>query len=244
MKMFGNLTTDGLEAVGDRLGGYSVLETGVYPAKVKLAYAGKSASSNAQSITVLFDMNGREHRETFWITNKNGENFSTDAKDPTKRTPLPGFTTVDDLCLLTTGVSLTEQTVEEKVVALYDYELKRDVPQNVPVILDLLNKPVLVGLVRQTVDKTKKNDDGDYVPTGETRDENVTDKLFHHETKRTVAEYRQNVQEPVFHDKWSDKNKGVTRNRSKGAGTNGGVAGRPGMPPTQGQNQPKKSLFA
>lgn len=246
MKMFGNLTGEGLEQTGDRLGGGGVRESGAYDATIKLAYAGKASASNAQSLTVIFDLGGSDYRETFWVTNKNGENFFKDKQDASKKVPLPGYTMADDLCLLTTGFPLAEQTFAEKVVNLYDYEVKKEVPTNVPVIMDLIGKAVSLGLVKQTVDKTKKNDStGNYEPTGETRDENVIDKVFHHESKRTVTEIRNGMEEAEFFPKWVEKNKDVTRNRAKGAQGKTGAPGRPaGAPPAAGAGQkPATSLF-
>jgi hypothetical protein len=244
MKMFGNLTGDGLEQTGDRLGGGGVRETGAYEATVKLVYAGKASSSNAQSLTVLLDMGGQEYRETLWVTNKNGENFFLDKQDKTKKVPLPGFTIADDLCLLTTGMPLSEQTFSEKVVNIYDYDAKKEVPTNVHVLMDLIGKPVIMGVVKQTVDKTKKNDNtGQYDPTGETRDENVIEKVFHAESKRTVTEFRAEQEEAVFYGKWVEKNAGKTRNRSKGAEGKAGAPARPGAAPGAAAPQAKKSLF-
>lgn len=227
-KMFGNLTDDGLEKSGDRLGGGGVFDTGVYDGIVKLAYAGKSTSSNAQSITAHIEINGREFRETFWITNKNGENFYADKKDAKKRHPLPGFTMVDDLCLVTTGMGLADQNVEEKVVNLYDFDAKKEMPQNVPVLIDLIGKPVTVAMFSQIVDKTAKDANGVYQPTGETRNENVADKFFHQESHRTVTEIREGIEEPVFYGKWEEKNAGQPpRNRAQGVQGNTGAPGRP-----------------
>lgn len=246
--MFGKLTADGLETAGDRIGGSSVLESGVYEGVVKLAYAGKARASAAQSITVHIDLGGREHRETFWITNKVGENFYPDKKDANKRQPLPGFTMVDDLCLVTTGLPLSEQTVEDKVVALYDFDAKKEVPTNVPVLTDLLGKPVTVAVIRQTVDKQKKDTAGNYVNTGETREENVTDKFMHQETHRTVTELRQPTVDAIFYDKWAAKNTGVTRNKAKGVEGKTGAPARPNAAGAAGNGlasgPARPSLFA
>lgn len=247
-KMFGNLTSDNLTESGDRLGGGGPMESGIYTGTVKLAYAGKSRSSDAQSVVVHIDVNGNEFRETHWVTNKNGENFYLDKQDQTKKHPLPGFTHVDDLCLLTTGFGLAEQDIEEKVVSLYDFEARQEVPQNVPVLTGLLGKEITVGVVKQTVDKTAKDANGKYNPTGETRDENVADKFFHTETKRTVTEIKTGQEEAIFHDKWKEKNTGKTRNRAKGAEGNSGAPGRKagnaGAPGSAGGAQkPATSLF-
>ena len=248
MKMFGKLTQDGLEETGDRLGSGGVLETDAYTGRVKLAYAGKASASNAQSVTVVIDLGNREYRETFWITNKAGENFYPDKKDASKKQPLPGFTSVDDLCLLTTGFPLSEQAVEDKVVALYDFEQKRDIPTNVPVLVDLLGKEVTAAVVKQIVDKQKKDTSGNYINTGETRDENVVDKFFHAGSGRTVSEIKGNIETGIFLSKWVEKNKHQTRNRVKGAEGKSGVPGasKPfGAANTSGgpAPAPKKSLF-
>lgn len=242
--MFGKLTTAGLETTGDRLGGSSIMDTGVYDGTVKLAYAGKARSSNAQSVTIHIDINGREFRETLWITNKEGQNFFADKKDPSKKQALPGFTSVEELCLVTTGLPLSEQTVEEKVVSLYDFDLKKEIPQNVPVLTDLIGMPVSVGIVRQIVDKQVKDAAGNYTNSGQTREENVSDKFFHQESGRTVTEVRQGIEEAIFKGKWAEKNTGVTRNKAKGAeGKSGAPKAGPAGAPAAGA--PKRtSMFA
>lgn len=246
MGIFANMTTTDLEAAGDRAGGgFEAIPSGVYEATVKVAYVGASsaADSKAQSITLVADIDGKELRETIWISNKAGANFYPDKNDPKKKQPLPGFTTIDDLCLLATGHPLAEQDVEEKVVKIYDYTEKKELPKPVSVITALLGKTVKLGVLRQIVNKQKKNDAGLYVNTDETRTENTIDKVFHAETSRTVTEYRQEVLTPEFHQVWSDKNSGKDRNRVKAGAPAGGIglagSGRPG-----GASAAAKSLFS
>ena len=126
---FGNLTNDGLEEAEDRLGGgYQPLETDLYTGVVKAFYAGKSNSSNARNVSVLVQVGDKEYRETIYVTNKNGENWFLNKDDKTKKVPLPGFTTIDDICLAATGQALADQAWEEKTIKLYDYDLKKEVP--------------------------------------------------------------------------------------------------------------------
>ena len=191
--IFGNMSRDGLEESRDVLGGGFILPTNVYDGIIKLAYAGKAQSSNAQSVTVHVDIDGKEYRETIWITNRDGQNSYADKKDPSKTHPLPGFVTIDDLCFLSTGLPLSSQTTEEKTVMLYDYEQQKDLPKNVHVLTSILNLPITLGIVEQIVDKTKKNEStGQYEPTGETRNENNIDKVFHTESRKTTVELREN----------------------------------------------------
>ncbi len=246
-KLFAALSVEGLEEAGDRLGGANdPLPTNVYAGTVKVAYAGASAGG-AQNVSLVLDVGGREVRETVYITSKKGENFYVDKKDPTKKLPLPGYTTIDDLCLLATGEPLTEQATEEKVIKIYNFDQRKEVPTPVQVLGGLTDKPVLVGILREISDKEKKNDAGVYTKTGETRTQNVIDKFFHPETKRTVAEYRHEVTTAEFHDAWVQRNAGKDRDRStKTSGVGASGTGRPAMfgAAAGGVAKPKSNLFS
>lgn len=244
-KMFGNLKTEGLEEAGDRLGGGVLLESGIYTGKLKMAYAGTSSAqgSKSQFVTLLIDIDGRELRETVYVTSRDGDNFYADKKDPKKKHPLLGFTSIDDLCLVTTGHGLADQDIEEKVVNIYDFDKKADVPTNAPVLVDLLGKDVMIAVVKQTVDKQRKDDAGNYVNTGETRDENTIEKFFHVESRRTVTEIKNGIEEAIFIDAWAEKNKGKTRNKAKGGQGNTGAPGAKAAPGAGVAQKPKSSLF-
>lgn len=223
-KMFGNMTKDGLEASGDRIGGGGLFDSGVYTGKVKLAYAGKSAGG-AAFMAVHLDLGGKEYRETIYISNKAGENFYVDKNDPKKKQPMPGFVTIDELCMMTTGLPLAEQDFTDKVVSLYDFDTKKDVPQNVPCMLDVMGKDITVAIFKDTVDKQEKDSQGQYQNTGKTREENVIDKFFHADSGRTTTECLAGMETAIFLPKWKEKNTGVTRDRVKGAAGKSGVPG-------------------
>ena len=246
MSIFGNLTNEGLEETTDRLGGFQIRATDIYPATIKAAYAGQSAGG-ARNVTVVVELPDGEYSETIYVTNKKGENWFLNQNDKSKKVPLPGFTTIDDICLVTTGKPLSEQDSEEKVVKVYDYDEKKELPKSVPVLTELTGKPVILGILKSIVDKNVKNDStGEYEPTGETRDKNVIEKVFHDPSKMTVVEARQGATEPVFFEKWLSKNKGNVRNKAKGADGKGAQSGRPGGgAPQSGNGGQKKtsSLF-
>ncbi len=244
MSMFGNLGTEGLQEAEDRLGGYGAVETDAYAAKIKVAYAGTAANSNAQSITIIADLGqNREYRETLWITDKEGKNYFLNKQDNTKKVALPGFRTIEDICLVTTEKPLSQQPTEEKMVNIYDYDQKKDVPKGVQVLTELTGKEVILGVTRQIVNKNEKQGDGTYKPVAESRTENVIDKVFHSPTKLTVVEAQQGATEPVFYDKWVEKNKGNDRDRRTIKDGEGGKSGRPGGAPQAGQQQRTSSLF-
>lgn len=240
--MFNNLTDTGLEKAEDRLGGgYSPRETDIYTFKIKAAYAGKS-QGGAMNVSIIAADSQGEYRETIYITNRKGENFFV--KDG-KKVPLPGFTIINDLCLITTGSPLSEQETEDKVINLYDYDAKKEVPTTVPMIMALVGTEVSLAIHKNLEDKNTKNSDGEYVPTGETRETNTIGKVFHTETKMTVVEALEGAEEAKFWDAWVEKNQGKVFDRTnKDAAKNGGkpVAGRP-APSTSAKEGGRPSLF-
>ena len=234
MGIFGNLTTEGLEESQDRLGGFSLFESDIYIATIKMAYVTKARNSAAQAVHFIFDIDGKEYRETMFVTNKEGKNYFINKNN--KKSPLPGFTTVNEICLCAADKSLDVVDTPEKTVKIYNYDTKTEEPTRVPVIIDLIDKKVALGILKRTVNKREKQGDT-YVSTNETRDENAIDKVFHAELKVTVPEARHG-KEPTFWNQWLEKNKGVTQNRTKAAEGKPSVSGSTGT-----QNQPAKSLF-
>jgi hypothetical protein len=250
MKIFGNLTTEGAEKVEDRLGGsgFSVFDSDVYELTIKALYVGKATQSDARSVTIMGDIDGKEYRETFWVTDKAGNNTYADKKDPKKKHLMPGFIMANDICYMTTEMPLAEQEPEDKVLELYDFEQKANVPTNVPVIVEATGKKVIVAIQRQTVFKQKKGPDGKYYDTAEKRDENTIAKVFHIETQQTLTEAMEGIEGGVFMTKWVEKNKGQTYDRTAGktpGGANAGQAGRPGAGAgaPNGAPKAKTSLF-
>lgn len=232
MKMFGQFETDELNERAPTVGG-GTLESDAYTGTIKLAYAGKSPNSNAQFIALHIDVNGFEYKEQIYITNRDGEPFYLDKKDQSKQM-LPGLVHINHACLVTTGYELKDQDVEEKVVKLWDFEKGAETNQTVPVLVDLIGKEIGVGIKKETVDKRKKGDDGQYHNTGETRDENKVDIVFHAESGRIVNEIRAGEETASFMERWKRANQGKTRNRSKGTGSKG----TPGVPGTKSKLGP------
>ena len=245
MSMFAKLNTEGLEESTDRLGGFAAKETDIYLATIKAMYA-QPSGSGALGVTLIATLeDGSEYRETMYVTNKKGENFFLNKNDKTKKVPLPGFVTVEDICLIASGKPLSEQETEEKVLNIYDSEARKELPKSVPCLVDVMGKQVALGIVKQVVNKNVKQGN-EYVPTAETREENVIDKIFHPEVKLTVAEARAGKETAEFWDAWLEKNKGQTRDRTvAAAGAERGAPPKPGAAPAAGQTSvaPRQSLF-
>ena len=243
--MFGNLTTDGLQESQDRLGGIQVFNTDIYIGTIKALYAGKS-SGGATSVTLIADLDGKEYTETLYVTNKDGQNWFANKQDNTKKVPLPGFTVVDDICLIATGEPLAAQETEEKVVKVWDSEAKKEMPKSVPMIIAALGKPIALGIQKTLANKQTKVGT-EYVANAETREENHIDKVYHPEMKLTVAEARAGQDVAQFWDAWLLKNKDQVRDKRTikdgEAGNSGAPSKAPPKPGTPAGQPARKSLF-
>jgi hypothetical protein len=241
---FGSMKSEGLEESQDRLGGFAPIDTKIYTGTVKALFAGQSASG-AHNLSLVLDLGGgKEYKETIYISNKKGENFFKD-KDSGKKMPLPGFTLVNDICLITMEKELSEVDVEEKVVKIYDFEQKKELPTSVKMITEAIGKQISVGILRVLENKNEKNADGVYVATAETKEINRIDKVFHPTAKVTVAEARSGKATGEFWDAWSKKNDGVTRDEREIKDGSGGSKTPPKAGATSGGTAaPKKSLFS
>jgi hypothetical protein len=247
MSLLKNLTSDATIAnEKDSVGSSGPVESGLYPSKITLAYVTKSSGGAIGLVTHAKTDSGRDLRQTMWMTSgtaKGATNFYID-KDGAKQY-LPGYLLANSLALLTVGKELSELDTETKVVNVYSPEAKAEVPTKVEMVVDLLGQDILIGVIKQTVDKTAKNEQtGVYVPTGETRDENEFDKFFRARDRMTTAEIRAQATEAAFADTWDAKWTGKTRNKAKGGNGAAGTAGAPKAAAGAGAKKPTTSLFA
>lgn len=242
-KLFGNMTTDGMEKTEDRLGGgRQVFESDIYTGQIKMLYALES-SGGAKGVFLELDIDGKSYTETIYITSGTAKGQKNYYEKDGKKIPMPGFVTVDDIAQCAIGKSLSELAFEEKIVKIYDFETKKEEPKSVPVATELLGKTISVAIQKTKEDKTKK-DGNDYVPTGETVDRNNIQKVFHTESRSTTVEAREGKEAGGFWDAWVEKNKGNVYDKSSGAqGQAGKPGGNAGGPPQAGSSAPKKSLF-
>lgn len=236
--MFNQEDLQGVEEQQDRLGGQYTLDSGLYDATIKLAYVINSQSSQAKAVVTVLDINGFELTTRTWVTNSAGK--PTYEKNNKKFT-LPGYESINDMCFMATGISLAEQTIEDKTIKVWDAGEQKEVDKNMPVITSVLGKPVTVGVLKVIENKQKKGDDGKYHDTNEKREVNEIDKFFHTETKMTTVEAMKRVKiEPadLFYTKWGEKNTGETRDKFKEVSGAAPTSGS-GAPPKQ-----SKSLFS
>lgn len=226
----------------DYLGGGGAVDTDIYPAKIKYAFIGKAANSDARNLTLCLLVNGKtEVTRSIWMTNRDGDVTYKDKKSGEMKN-LPGFNQVNSLAMLLLSKEIGDLDVEEKTLKLYDFESKKEIPQAVDCFVELHDLDLQVAIQRQTVDKTEKNEStGDYEPTGETRDVNEFVKFFPADRLVTISEVAHFVEslggdfDEVLKDgdlpkaiskmpedagtyasTWLEKNRGQTWDRSTG----------------------------
>ena len=244
MSLLANLSTD--ESIAnekDSVGSSGPVDSGLYTCTVAMAHISKSAGGALGLVLTLKTEADKEVRQTLWMTSgtaKGGNNYYTDKQGAKQY--LPGFIHANALCLLATGKDISALETETKVINLYSPEAKAEVPTKVEALMDLIGQEIIVGLIKQVVDKTKKNETtGAYEATGETREENEIDKFFRAKDRMTTSEIRAQAEEAVFIETWDKKWSGKVKDRAKGA-----AAGLPGVPKLGGapaSKKPTTSLF-
>lgn len=244
MSLLKNLETKtGIEGEKDVLGGGGALDSGLYGLNIKVAYV-TTSSGGAIAMNAVFDYQGKEVRQQFWMTSGTAKGCKNTYTKDGKEYYLPGFLTANSLALLTVGKEISQLDLEEKTIKLYDFESKSEVPTKVQVFTELTGQEIIAGIQKQTVDKNVDSGQVDehgkkiYVASGETRDINEVVKFFRAEDGLTVPEIEKQVTEAKFKDDWEAKYTGVTINKAKGS-KDGVTAGAP-----SGGAKPTKSLFA
>jgi hypothetical protein len=234
--MFANLQRDeNIQDDGDFIGGNGPLDSNVYTCAIEMAYIDKS-TGGAMSLNLhLKTPQGQSLRQTIYITSGNAKGnrnyyfVKKNGVETTEKRYLPGFNIANAICLLSIGKEISQLTPEQKTINLYNFELKKETPQQKDLLMELLGQEIDLGVLKQIVDKSSKNDAGAYVSTGETRTENEIDKVFRTRDGMTVAEITAQVTESTFRQKWIEKNKDQVRDKSTVAKSEGtGTTGMPG----------------
>jgi len=207
----------GIEETADILGGSSTWDTGVYEVIVEGAYLDQSPGGAYNMNFTFKTIDGNTLSNTQYVTSgtaKGGRNYY---ERDGKKYNLPGFIVADDVCFAATGKSLDELTPEDKVVEVYDFTAKKKLPATKKVFMDMIGKPVMIGVQKVKEFKNVKNDAGEYVPGDEVKIFNEVVKVFG-VNRHTSVEARAG-KDAEFIDKWiernpsdyiKDKTKGVT----------------------------------
>lgn len=243
MSLMKNLKTTEVDVQErDVLGGYQLHDTDVYLATIKMAYVSES-KNGALGANFVLDIDGSEYRETVYFTNRKKETFFTNGKGETQA--LPGFSLLNSITMLTIGVEAAEMDTEERTVKIYDYDAQAEVNTSVDAFTELFGTQIKVAIERQLQDKTEPDNDGKYVPTGETTERNVIVKAFHADKDVTLTEAIAKS-DPMFMGKWLAKNKGniIDRTDKKAGGTPAKAKGMAGAKNDGTAKKSRRDLFA
>jgi hypothetical protein len=235
--LFGNAASElaGSEKEKDVLGGRSLLPTGLYEGTLDVVYITKSAGG-ASAFNLVVDIGGKKVRDTIYVTNRaGGVTYSKDGK----KFPLPGYSLVNALAKLTAGKEIPQLEFEKKLVKIYNFDQRKEVPTEVDVAIELVGQPVKLGIEFHRENKNAKDQAGNYVPTAEIREFNTITRVFHAQTGQTAAEY--NAQAPAeFMALWVKEFDGKVIDKT----AKGPVAPAPtGGTPTPAAAGGKPSLF-
>lgn len=217
--------------------GRFTVESGVYPVILDLAYFNFSAGG-AQGLTLHFKIGNTDQiiKETLWLTSgdaKGNRNTFVNAKG--KEQLLPGMAQGEALAQLLTGKSIADAATEDKVVKLWDFASRSELPTKVAALTELIGQELVIGVVLKVENKNVKNADGAYEPTNDKREFNETTKFFHADG-RTASEKLAGQEDPEFIEAWKAKFAGKTINKFKP------VAGAP-VAGTPVVGSPTKPLF-
>lgn len=224
----------GSEKEKDVLGGRSLLPTGLYTGTLDVVYLTKS-QGGATAFNLVVDIDGKKVRDTIYVTNRaGGVTYTKDGK----KYPLPGYSLMNALAKLTAGKEIPQLVFEKKLVKIYNFDQRKEVPTEVDVAVELVGQPVKLGIEFHRENKNAKDQAGNYVPTAEIREFNTITRVFHVQTNQTAAEY--NAQAPAeFMAAWVKEFDGKVIDKT----TKGPVAAAPNAPGTPTPAAGKPSLF-
>lgn len=247
-----DLDTAGMEESQDRLGGGSYVKNSkIYDGQIKYAYLGES-QKGARFVQLEVTLeDGSDYRETIYFTSNKEKGQKPYSEKNGKKTPLPGFSLVDSISLITVGKGLKDvlPLVEEKTIKAYDFDLKAEAPKVVQMLMPLIGGKVKLGIVKK-VEWKRKEINGEWKDTDEVKEFNNIQTVFHPTALVTVSEARagkKSAEEAEFYKQWNEKFEGQVVDERKGnPAANSGNAGRPtpsGSAPQAGGSTAGKGLF-
>lgn len=233
----------------DTLGGSQRIEVSdIYNLTIDYAYFDTSPHGSMALKLQFTSDTGKKHQQALWMTgrtDKGGNNYYTQKNG--ERRYLAGFSLANDIALLTVGSEIGDLETQEKMVKLWDYDAKAEVPTKVPMYAELVGKKITAGMLRATVDKNTRQDDGSYVNQGETEEKVELHKVFRARDRLTRTEIVAEETESVFLGKWIEKHKGTIADKApkaKALAANGQLAPASLVAKPAAAAKPIGSLFA
>lgn len=236
-----------VDADEDRLpqkGGF-VMDSGVYDVKISMAYLEKT-SGGATALKLEFKEVpfGGTVRQTLYIVSGDAKGnlpYYTDS-DGNKK-PLPDMQKAITLSQLVTGKAFAELEPEDKVISLYNFDVKGEVNTQVKAYTDLIGQELKIGVLKVEKNKAQRDASGSWTDSNEKQEINEVDKFFTTDG-HTLSEQKAGSN-PEFIERWKERNEGNTVVRYKpiaGAPTPGAPAAASPAPAPSGDGT--GSLFS
>ena len=193
----------------ERIGGDFTLESGVYPFTVDMVYMHQSSTNAVGFNVTLITADKKTLKETFYIKSGDTKGNKTYYTKDNINYPLPGYAVADSMCIALLGLPLHESlATEKKVVKVYNFDEKKEVPTEVPVVIGLLGKSGTVAVHKIKENKRSKNAAGQWVPTDKVRTFNEC-KFFGNAEGKTAEEIKADSPAAVLTE-WAEVHTGVT----------------------------------
>ena len=185
-------------------GGY-IKESGLYLVKINHAFFEESKGGATGVNLSIQHKDKTEMNTTVYITSglaKGQKNYYVNQKG--NKVLLPGYVTMDEICLAASGKPMAQSTLSTKAVEVYDFTAGKKVSKQVQVLDALIGAIVNLGITKNLVNKWK-----DGAPTAETTDRNEISKAFNKD--RQTSKEAAAGEPATFVDKWVAKHEGVTK---------------------------------
>jgi hypothetical protein len=179
-------------------------ETGLYPMIIDVAYMDIS-DSGAEAMKLhlkMADGSPAEVRTAFWVASgdKKGNSTTYTTKQGKVRN-LPGFIQASQVAQIAAGKALEDLAEDDtKVIKLWNSANQAEENTTIRCLTELLNKPILVGVIKIRDNKMVKGDTG-YEKVAEERIFNEVDKVFY-SNGISITEFNAGVTEPEFNERW------------------------------------------
>jgi hypothetical protein len=215
LKIDSDIVADEERVPGGSTGSW-LLDTGMYPMMIELAFLEKS-KGGALALNIHFKSTefNTHVREKFWVSSgdaKGNKNYYVD-KDGKKHL-LPGMSQANELINIVVNKDLGDLTPEQKVVKLWSYDAREEVPTKVEALTEIIGQELLVGVVKVIDNKRTQNGAGEWVPTNEKKETNEVSKFFFSDGL-TLAEKKAGETETKYLDAWKQKFDGQPIDRFK-----------------------------
>lgn len=127
-----------------------LFDTGIYSAIIDVAYMITAPQKGTQGVVLHFKIGDRTFRNTQWICTADG---TYTWKSGDRSGYWPGFVIVDEICSIVTGQDLENlPEPENKVLSIWNSQAKKEMPTEVPVMMNLQGGMLEVGIHRTMED--------------------------------------------------------------------------------------------